>query len=167
MDGDGFVGLPVAHVVHVGDDASAGLELGEEFGAKLQIDFRPQEERDDARGANVGREQILGEKFDAIAHAGAARVLSALRDARGIDIDADAAHTGRAYGGDDDATVTAAEIVEQVAGFETREPYDLGDDVVGRRLVGDVGRTEYRRRCGCFRKARIGAFDFGLARARV
>ena len=81
------------------------------FGRTARFSSGERRERDHGGVANVCDEEILVQKADAIGDVCLTRVLTALGDAHGIDIDADAARPELLGRGDDDAPVAAPEIV--------------------------------------------------------
>src|SRR5512134_3255681 len=86
------VGLPVAHVEAVRNDAGAGPELADQPGAQLQIEPRQEIERHDGRIAEVDLEQVLVDESHAPGDAGLARICVRLPDALRVDVDAGPAH---------------------------------------------------------------------------
>src|SRR5262249_59928196 len=87
----GLLRLPVAHVVPMGDDASAALELALQLRPHRKVQLGREEERHYGGVGKVCREEIFVEEPDAIDDIRLTRVLPAFDDARRIDIDTDAA----------------------------------------------------------------------------
>src|SRR5688500_9987433 len=111
---DAPVRLPVVHVEEVGDDAGAGRQFAQEFGAEPPVDAGEEVKGDDGRWAQVDVEQARALETNALSNAGPLGVPVALADAEAVDVDA---HAPRATlgGADDDPAVAAAEVVEHVA----------------------------------------------------
>src|ERR1700694_1043608 len=96
---------PVRHAVIMRDDARAGRELAPKLRPQLVVELRGQEKRDHGGAAQVGREQVLVQKDDALLYPRAARVFAALRDALRVDVDAHAAGAEARRSRDDDPAV--------------------------------------------------------------
>src|SRR6266536_3078464 len=107
----GLLRLPVTHVVPMRDDARAALELALQLRADREVQLGREKERDHCCVAKVCREEIFVQKPDAIDDMCLTRILPAFGDARGIDIDTDAARPELARRRDDDAPVAAPEAV--------------------------------------------------------
>src|SRR6266851_8423774 len=99
----GLLRLPIAPVVPMRDDASAALELALQLRAHREVQLGREKERDHRCVAKVCHEEIFVQKPDAIDDICLTRILPALGDARGIDIDTDAASPVPARRRDDDA----------------------------------------------------------------
>src|SRR5690606_37490296 len=99
-EGHHLVGLPSAHVVPMADDPGPGPKLPGQLRPQLQVEGRREEQHHDRRTRQVGLEQVLLAKFDALTDASVARVLSAVLDAVWIDVHADAARAAVPRGGD-------------------------------------------------------------------
>ena len=121
------VGFPLGEAVVVRDDPRAGLQLREELGLELVHERRQEIHRDDARLADVGREDVAFTKRDAIGNAFAARQLAALRNELAVDLDADAARAPVAGGGDDDASIARAQVVDDVVRADRGKPQHFVD----------------------------------------
>src|SRR5215831_3854977 len=106
--------LPVAHVEGVGYEACTGFQIAQQLRTELKVYRREQEQRDHGRGANFGLEQILFLELHQVFHARFLRVLASFLDPLRVDINTDAVSAVRLCGGDDDAAVTAAKIVDGV-----------------------------------------------------
>lgn len=91
FDGSRLAWRPVAHVVHIGDDTRAGLELSPQFRARFQIHRRREKQRNDGRVAEIGFKQVLVQENDSISDAGALGVRAAFADAPWIDVHANTA----------------------------------------------------------------------------
>ena len=126
--GDWCFNLALAVYAYQQDGAKADIETGEEV------------EGDDRGGGEVDVEQAGLEEPDAVADVGAAKVVVAFLDAQRVDVDADAAGAEVFGGGDDDAAVAAAEVIDHVVGADPCESEDRGDDGIGGRHVRDVPR---------------------------
>ena len=102
----------------MGDDAGAGLQLAEQARAQLHIDGLKQIEADHGGLADIDAEQIFLAEVDHVFDPGPAGELHGVGDPQGVDVDADAARVAIAGGGDDDASVAAAEIIQTIAGAD-------------------------------------------------
>src|SRR5262249_54521808 len=96
---------PVAHVVPMRDDARAALELALQLRAHREVQLAREKERDHRCLAKVCGEEVFVQEPDAIDDIRLARIFPALGNARGVDIDTDAARSELARGRDDDASV--------------------------------------------------------------
>ena len=85
-------------------------------GFSLRLNSGERNSRPSRRRGEVHGEEVVVAELDALGHAGAARVFLRIGDAQRVDIDA---HGARAElrGGDHDAPVAAAEVVDEVAGL--------------------------------------------------
>ena len=143
-DLDRLVGLPVAHLEAVRDEARARPELGQELGPEAQVD-RGQEIHGDDRGiAEIRFEEVLLEEPDLAREPGRGRVVVALGDPDRIDVDAhglDPEPLGRR---DDDAAVTAAEVVEDIPRLDPGQAQHHVDDLRRGGHIGHVVAPELR-----------------------
>src|ERR1019366_2457209 len=134
-----LVGLPLAHVELVGDNAGTHFQVLEKLRAKLEVDVRQEVERHDGGIVEVGIEQVLLDEPHAVGDAGLACILLGFFDSVGVDVDACAAGDAELLGGHDhDAAVTAAEVVQDVAFLDFAELEHSLHHRRGRGNVGDV-----------------------------
>src|SRR5450432_2459128 len=139
VDGLFLGGFPVVHAPTVGDDSGAGLELPEELGPQPQVDGGQQVESDHGGVVNVGIEQIVFFELHQGFDARLAGVFAGFLDKFGIDVDAHSARAVILGGGDDDAPVAAAEVIDDVAPGNAGEPEHAVDDGIRAANVGDIG----------------------------
>src|SRR6476646_7184162 len=124
--------FPVSHVESVGDDSRSRPELLQKLGLELFVKSRQQIERDYARLADVGLEQVAFDELDLVGDPRCFRVRSRFADALRIDVDADRARTVLLRGGNDDAAIAATEVVYDIVRRHLGELQHLLDDFVRR-----------------------------------
>ena len=113
IHGDRAVGLPVAHVPVVRDDARAGFQR-QQRGAQLQVDLLQQVHGDHRGHRQIGLEQVLLDEACALGHAGLRGVLAAALDQLGHDLHAQPARAEAPRRQDDDAPVARAEVEHEI-----------------------------------------------------
>ncbi len=102
------------------NNPAARSQLAQQLRPKAEVDLGREVESDHRGHAHVGGEEVLLHERDPVGDAGAGGVLTGFADALGVEIDADAARAVLLGGGDHDAPVAAAEIVDDVGGADLR-----------------------------------------------
>ncbi len=128
-------------------DAGAGFEI-EQPGPQSPVDPRQQVHGNDRCLADIGFEQILGEKFDAVPDAGVTRVFFAFRGQLFIEVNAEAARAVLFRRGDRDAPIAGAEIDHKVLRADFRHAQHFVHHNLRCRHIGHIVRELRARRNG-------------------
>src|SRR5690606_23089845 len=97
-------------------DAGPAAELLRQEWPQLHVRGRQQVERDHRRVRHVDLHRVLDEEPDAVLYAGRLRIGFRLHDEARVDVHADAAGAELQRRGNDNAAVTASEVVDDVVG---------------------------------------------------
>ena len=154
--------LPAANRKGVGHNPRANLEFLPEFGAQARVQLGQQIQGDDGGVAHVGGEQILLHYLDLVEQLLGLDVGLGVFEKVRFDFEADAARAALC-GGNHDACIAAAEVIDYIAGFHlggvehARDHAErsrfihhvrafAGREVLRLRRVGGAGECEGRGR---------------------
>src|SRR3954447_21878368 len=110
-DDEFLLRFPIAHIERIRNHPRAWLEVLQQFGTKLEIDMRQQEQGHYRSLANVRLEQIILLESNQFLHAGLSGVLLCLADPYRVDIDSDSASAKVLGSGNHNAAIAAAKVV--------------------------------------------------------
>ena len=134
------VGFPVAHVEFVRHDAGTRPEVSKQLGTKLQVQLGKQVKRDDGRLPDIGLEEILFNKLHTVSHARLSGVVIALSNQIWVIVHTHAASAKYFCGCDDDATIPAAKIINNIVLSNPGHFEHLHHYLLGSRNVRDLRR---------------------------
>jgi hypothetical protein len=133
-----FVGCPVAHVPHVGNDPRTWLQIGAQSRAQLQVRFGVQKQDHHRRRPHVGDVHVAKPELDLVLDTRLARVRLRSRHQHRIELNPHAARAELAGRGDRDAPVPGSEIVDDVLRAGAGQFEHRAHDGHRRRLEADV-----------------------------